>query len=93
MVNDEIKFNSLNELYQRLIPALRVRVTELKREKLPHIKEEDIWNYLVDKVWVNKKSLEMCELVNDILKTDTIKLIEYTRLHTTDYKKLIDWNE
>lgn len=77
MVTGDIKFNNLDELYHRILPALRVKTEELKRLKLTHIKEEDVWSYLVNRVWNNKEFLDVYGLVDDIINIDTIKLIEY----------------
>jgi hypothetical protein len=43
---DDIKFTSLQELYNRLEPALSAKVSEIKRQKISYIKKADIWNYL-----------------------------------------------
>ena len=40
----DIQFNSLEELYNRIKPALMAKVEELKRNDLNYIKEEDVWN-------------------------------------------------
>ena len=45
-MNNEIKFKSLNELYERIRPALKSKVRELKKKGYDYIHEEDIWNYL-----------------------------------------------
>ena len=38
----DIEFNSLQELYQRIRPALRTRMRELHRLGYDYVKEEDI---------------------------------------------------
>ena len=64
------EFRNLEELYNRIKPALYSKVEELKRNHISYIKEEDIWNYLSSTVW-KKKS----EMVSDImdLKLESIK--------------------
>ena len=42
---DEEKFDSLNDLYKRMLPALRTRVEEINRLGFNY-KEIDVWNYL-----------------------------------------------
>ena len=42
----EVTFQTEQELYQHVMPALRAKRMDLKRHQLPYIKEEDIWNYL-----------------------------------------------
>ena len=39
----EEKFASLEELYQRLKPALRTKKNEMIRQKLPRMEEKEIW--------------------------------------------------
>lgn len=65
----EIEFNSVEELYKRVYPALTSKVREFKRNKKDFIKEEDVWNYLVEKKWKNGSGLELYHLVDDILNT------------------------
>ena len=55
------------ELYERLIPALNTKVTELKRNDLDYIKQDDIWNYLKDSKWKNANNLLLYQMVDDIL--------------------------
>ncbi len=75
----EIKFNSLTELYNRLKPALYSKCLDIKRKNINYIKEEDIWNYLVNNVWINKIDLDMYEMVQDIFDLDIIKIDNYVK--------------
>jgi hypothetical protein len=75
----EIKFNTLSELYSRLKPALYSKNLEFKRRNINYIKEEDIWNYLVNYVWINKINLDMFEMVKDIFDLDIIKIDNYVK--------------
>ena len=63
----DIKFSSLNELYNRLLPALNTRVKELIREDLHYIKAEDIWNFLKETKWNDANNLLLHEMADDIL--------------------------
>jgi len=42
----DIEFNSAGELYERLKPALKSKVSELRKFGYDYLKSEDIWNYL-----------------------------------------------
>ena len=75
----DIEFNSVKELYERLKPALTVKVTELKRNDLDYIKKEDIWNYLKDSKWSSANNLLLHEMVNDILNLDNEEIDEYVK--------------
>lgn len=83
---DEIKFNSLNDLYNRLKPALRSKLKELHKLDKVYIKKEDIFEYLTDTKWINSTNLTLDEMVDDILYADNYKLDEYVQ------KKIIKEN-
>ncbi len=74
---DNYRFKSLEELYKRLLPAFTTKVNDFKREKYNNIKEIDIWNYLKNNLWVNKKDLTLGEMVNDILTVRITDIQEY----------------
>ena len=74
---DEIKFKSLEELYQRLLPAFKTKVADLKRTGIYNIREIDIWNYLKNNYWRQKRNLTLGEMVNDILSTPNEELIKF----------------
>lgn len=73
---EEIKFNSLNELYQRLLPALKTRQKELTAGGLSYVMPEDIWNFLKENKWLKSANLSLHDMVNDIMLVD-IHDIEY----------------
>ena len=88
MVKSEEKYNNANELYMRILPALKTKVAELKREKIYYIKEKDIWNYCVENIWKNKKDLRIYELVDNILNIDAIKLDIYFKKNLYKYQNI-----
>ena len=71
----DFEFSSKEELYQRVSPALRAKVMELKRLGYPYIKEVDIWNYLIESSWKSGKNLMLSDIVNDILHIERDKVI------------------
>ena len=75
----DIKFNSLEELYNRLKPALRTKVTEMHRNRYDYIEESDVWNYLKEIKWIDSSNLGLYQMVSDILNIDNIKLDEYLK--------------
>ncbi len=78
MANDEL-FTSVTELYNRLLPAIRCRLDELKANKINDINELDIWEYALNNIWKNKVDLRIHEMANDILFIDEIVLIKYIK--------------
>lgn len=75
----DIKFNSLEELYNRLKPALRTKVIEMHRNGYDYIEESDVWNYLKEIKWIDSSNLGLYQMVSDILNIDNIKLVEYLK--------------
>ncbi|MBE6158574.1 MAG: hypothetical protein E7159_01960 [Firmicutes bacterium] len=74
---NEFYFKDINDLYNRLKPALRSKVKELKIRHNLKIKEEDIFKYLADNKWPKSEDLTLYDMVEDILYLDNNKLIDY----------------
>ncbi len=70
-------FKTIEDLYKRLKPALYSKVVELKRNGLDYIKEEDIFNYLLESSWSKKDNLSIAELTNEILYLDNNLITNY----------------
>lgn len=65
-----MEFSSEKELYDRLRPALRTKLTELSEYGYGYLKIEDIWNYLKESKWKNGHNLSLNDMVSDILNAD-----------------------
>ena len=74
---DEFKYSSLEELYQKVLPALNTKVADLKRHNIRHIEPEDIWKYLKTNYWRKADTLSLADIVNDILSTPNEELELY----------------
>lgn len=74
---NEITFNSLEELYNRLKPALKTKVDEFKLNNY-ECKEIDIWSFFKDK-WSKQQGLSLSEMVMDIINLDLIDLDNYLK--------------
>lgn len=79
---DEFKFNSINELYNRLLPAMETKKNDLLRNTKVLISEKEIWGYIRYNYWNKKSKLTLGEMVNDILSTPDHELIDYHNLNT-----------
>ena len=66
----ENKFNSQNELFIKVKPALRTKKNELVRNGIKIVNEIDIWEYNKIYNWRKAKGLTLASLVNDILNTE-----------------------
>lgn len=71
---EEIIFNSLEELYQRILPALKSKKKILAKNGYTAIDEKDIWMYMQEQKWNNQTGLALCDIVDDILNIDNDKL-------------------
>ena len=74
---NDIKFKTLEDLYIRILPALKTKVHELQKLHYNYIKEEDIWNYLRITKWTSSYDLDLSIMVNDILNIDLKELENY----------------
>lgn len=75
----DIMFNSLEELYKRIKPALKTKKEEMRRSGYIYIKEEDIWNYLTEIKWKNSKNLSLYQMVYDVLNAENILIDKYLK--------------
>ena len=76
---NDIKFSSIEELYNRLLPALNTKVYELKLVGINYITQDDIWNYLRTYKWIKSKDLTLNECVDDILNTSDLEYKKYMK--------------
>ncbi len=75
----DLEFNSIEELYERLKPALITKCSEMKRDGYKYIKEEDIWNYLKEVKWKKAIDLGLHEMVRDVLNTENNIINNYLK--------------
>ena len=75
----DMEFSSVEELYERLKPALKTKLTELKEFGYGYLKIEDIWNYLKDTRWSKANNLLLYQMVDDILNLDNNEIDEYVK--------------
>ena len=66
------EFKSLEELYDRVKPALSTKVFE-SHEFGFEVSEIDIWKYLVETRWKKAHKLTLSDIVNDILLKELSK--------------------
>ncbi len=71
------EFDSIEELHERVLPALNTRISELNELGYNDIDEKDIWEYLVSSKWRIANYLTLSDIVSDILNVDYSKVIEY----------------
>ena len=93
-MNEE--FKSLDDLDNRVKPALYSKLIEIKRLGFNMVSEHDIWNYLVMNNWKKRTNLELHDIISDILYADNYAINEYVmsylRRHKKDEEDIISTN-
>lgn len=92
-MDNDIKFKSLQELYERILPALKSKTGEIKRMGINYIHEEDIWNYLKTYKWTSPNTLYLGDMVNDIFNIDIRELDSYVKEEFKNYRRKINQEE
>lgn len=73
----ENKFSNQNELYMKVLPALKTKKNEMRRAGMKFVREIDLWEYNKEFNWRKAKGLTLASIVNDILNTDDKLYEEY----------------
>lgn len=76
---DDIKFQTITDLYNHLLPAIRTKLEYFKKRKMIDVKELDIWDYCLKNIWINKSNLNIYDMVNDILFVDELEVQYYLK--------------
>jgi len=72
-----MEFDNLQDLYKRMLPALRTKRHELSRKGFEYIREEDIFECLSLSKWKMAQGLTVSDMVSDILSVDMDELNVY----------------
>ncbi len=78
-MNDKI--SSLEELYARLLPALKAKQSELHKDHMIYITPKDIWHYFRVNKWNQVVNLTLFDMVEDILNTNNEEIDLFVRKH------------
>ena len=79
----DFEFNSQEELFKRVKPALEAKRVELNRLGVKNVKVKDIWDYLIDVKWSSGRELMLSDVVSDILHLDNKRFNTYLRVRKT----------
>ena len=95
IIVSNLEFKSLEELYNRVKPALYSKVQELRRNNINYVKEVDVWNYLSQTIWKKTDSLSLSVMVDNILdlKEEEIKTYVLDILKKQDRKIIEEHTE
>ncbi len=70
----EQKYKTLDELYLKVFPALRIKVKDMKLQRLIFIDEKRLWDYFCNHKWKIQKRITLGEMIDDILNMDSFKI-------------------
>ena len=73
------EFNTKEELFNRVRPALKIKEKDLKKLGYSNITGLDVWNYLIESKWSKSKNLVLSDIVDDILNVDVDALNNYLK--------------
>ena len=65
----DIEFQSIKELYERVMPALRVRKRLLLKKGI-NVSEKQIFEYLSKEKWSKGYNITLNDIVSDIINCD-----------------------
>lgn len=77
---------------------IRLKMREFRKQDIQNINEQQIKSFLFDYKWKKKKSLPMCEIIDDIMSLEFSELFDYlsvqavkeaNTLDLTNFKELI----
>lgn len=91
----DTEFRDEKDLYNRLMPALKSKENEFKRNGINYVHVEDIWNYLKITKWSKCRDLLLYQVVDDILNIELYKIDDYVKylLSQKHQKPIIDKKE
>ncbi len=83
----DLQFNSAEELFERLKPALKSKVYELHKQGYRYLEIEDVWNYLKEKKWKGSINLSLNQMVSDIFCSDNALIDDYFKDKLNEKKR------
>ncbi len=83
----DLQFNSAEELFERLKPALKSKVYELKKQGYRYLEIEDVWNYLKEVKWKGSINLSLNQMVSDIFSSDNALIDDYFKDKLNEKKR------
>ena len=73
----DYEFKSKEELYMRILPALKLKLREIKRFGFKQAESSNIWDFLIETKWKNGFNLQLFDIVNDIMYLNIKDIIPY----------------
>lgn len=74
---NNLEFNDINELYDRLLPALKFKVNSFKKLGYVFINEKKLFEILASISWSSFEGLELCDMVDQILHISPDEVLKH----------------
>jgi len=78
---EQLRFSSVDELFNRLKPAFNTKINELKSRGIKYLDIKDMWLFLSKTKWASESNLELCDMVSDILNINETELLNFVNLN------------
>ncbi|MGN1181784.1 MAG: post-transcriptional regulator [Faecalibacillus sp.] len=69
---------------------IRLKIHEFRKQDIQNIDEQQIKSFLFDYKWKHKKSIPMCELVNDIMNLEFSEIFDYLSIQAVKEANTLD---
>jgi len=82
---EDIKFSKYDFNF-----LIRLKIHEFRKQDIQNIDEQQIKSFLFDYKWKKKKSLPMCEIINDIMSLEFSELFDYLSVQAVKEANTLD---
>lgn len=69
---------------------IRLKIHEFRKQDIQNIDEQQIKDFLFDYKWKKKKSLPMCEIIDDIMSLEFSELFDYLSVQAVKEANTLD---
>lgn len=69
---------------------IRLKIHEFRKQDIQNIDEQQIKTFLFDYKWKKKKSLPMCEIIDDIMSLEFSELFDYLSVQAVKEANTLD---
>lgn len=69
---------------------IRLKIHEFRKQDIQNIDEQQIRTFLFDYKWKKKKSLPMCEIIDDIMSLEFSELFDYLSVQAVKEANTLD---
>lgn len=71
-------FSNISELYKRVLPAINIKISDMKRHGFISIDNYDVFLYLASNKWNSSINLTLYDIVSDIFNVDEVSILNFS---------------